>query len=205
MMTHLMATVVNGGTASRARAMGLKGDAAGKTGTSRDGWFVGYTPNLLCAVWVGFDDNRDLDMTGSESALPIWVEFMKRSLELRPSLGGAFSQPAGLTTAVIDPTTGFLASDGCPGSVRMFFISGTEPFVACNHGYDSEELLSEELNSDTEEVSEDELLREVAWDVCSETGLLPSPSCAVLKKTVFDFSDLPTRVCRPEFHGKGNP
>src|ERR1041385_7218121 len=64
---------------------------AGKTGTSRDGWFVGYTPNLVCAVWVGFDDNGQLGMTGGEAALPIWMDFMKAALDLRPDVGAKTS------------------------------------------------------------------------------------------------------------------
>ena len=66
--------------------MGLKGIAAGKTGSSRDGWFAGYTPNLVCVVWVGFDDNADLGFTGGVAAAPIWAEFMKRALAVRPNL-----------------------------------------------------------------------------------------------------------------------
>ena len=56
---------------------------AGKTGTSHDGWFAGYTSELLCVVWVGFDDNRELNLEGAHSAAPIWAEFMKRALEFR--------------------------------------------------------------------------------------------------------------------------
>ncbi|HEU4387092.1 MAG TPA: PBP1A family penicillin-binding protein, partial [Blastocatellia bacterium] len=133
LMTHLMSSVINRGTAARVRAMGFKEEAAGKTGTSRDGWFVGYTPNLVCAVWVGYDDNRDLEMTGSESALPIWVDFMKRALEIHPGLGGRFVQPLGLTSVVIDPSTGLLASEECSGRAQELFISGTEPLEVCRH------------------------------------------------------------------------
>ena len=68
--------------------MGFTGTAAGKTGTSRDGWFAGYTPNMVCVVWVGFDDNSELGLEGSKSALPIWAAFMKQALALRPELGG---------------------------------------------------------------------------------------------------------------------
>ncbi len=80
--TSLMEDVINHGTGVTVRAMGLQRPRAGKTGTSRDGWFAGYTSNLLCVVWVGFDDNRDLGLAGSASAAPIWAEFMKRAVAL---------------------------------------------------------------------------------------------------------------------------
>ena len=84
MMTNMMEEVLRSGTAAGVRAK-YKFDvpAAGKTGTSRDGWFAGYTSELLCIVWVGFDDNRDLDLEGAHSAAPIWAEFMKRALDFR--------------------------------------------------------------------------------------------------------------------------
>ena len=69
-MTSFMKDVVNRGTGAPIRARGFKYNVAGKTGTSRDGWFVGFTPNLVCAVWVGFDDGSQLGLTGAASALP---------------------------------------------------------------------------------------------------------------------------------------
>src|ERR1700723_1430576 len=73
--TSIMEDVINRGTGVTVRSMGFTAEAAGKTGTSRDGWFAGFTSNLLCVVWVGFDDNRDLGLSGSASAAPIWAEF----------------------------------------------------------------------------------------------------------------------------------
>ena len=84
LMTNLMEEVMRSGTAAGVRARGFAAPAAGKTGTSRDGWFAGYTSELLCIVWVGFDDNRELNLEGAHSALPIWTEFMKRALQLPP-------------------------------------------------------------------------------------------------------------------------
>jgi penicillin-binding protein 1B len=211
LITDMSRSVLNGGTASRARTLGFKGDAAGKTGTSRDGWFVGYTPNLLCAVWVGFDDNRDLGLKGSDSALPIWVDFMKRALEIRPELGGKFSQPGGLTSALIDPTTGLLACDKCPRSQLMLFLSGTEPMSMCTHDLPEEEtvLASEESESPADQGGDDEatgeLSGEVTFEVCSETGLLPSSECRSLKERIVTWRDLPIGTCRPELHKKGVP
>src|SRR5436853_1809645 len=77
LITDMLEGVVDHGTAHAARGSIKNTAIAGKTGTSRDGWFVGYTPNLVCAVWIGFDDNKQLGLTGAEAALPVWAEFMK--------------------------------------------------------------------------------------------------------------------------------
>jgi penicillin-binding protein 1B len=132
LMTNIMQDVLSRGTAARARAMGFTGTAAGKTGTSRDGWFAGYTPNLVCVVWVGFDDNSELGLEGAKSALPIWASFMKQALALRPELGGdSFPKPENITSEEIDPTTGLLATDACPARRTEYFIEGTEPKETC--------------------------------------------------------------------------
>jgi len=133
LMTNIMQDVLDHGTAARARSMGFTAQAAGKTGTSRDGWFAGYTPNLLCVVWVGFDDNSELGLEGAKSALPIWTSFMKQALALRPDLGGeAFPKAIdGIVSADIDPTTGFLATDSCPSHRTEFFIEGSQPTDNC--------------------------------------------------------------------------
>ena len=132
LMTNMMQDVLNRGTAARARAMGFSATAAGKTGTSRDGWFAGYTPNLVCVVWVGFDDNSELGLEGAKSALPIWTSFMKQALALRPDLAGdTFPQPDGIVSAEIDPTSGMLATDSCPTKRTEYFIEGTQPSEPC--------------------------------------------------------------------------
>lgn len=132
MMTSLMQDVLNRGTAARARTMGFTATAAGKTGTSRDGWFAGYTPNLVCVVWVGFDDNSELGLEGAKSALPIWTAFMKQALALRPELGGdSFPKPDDMVSEEIDPTTGMLATEECPTKRTEYFIEGTQPTEAC--------------------------------------------------------------------------
>ncbi|HJQ25207.1 MAG TPA: PBP1A family penicillin-binding protein [Blastocatellia bacterium] len=131
--TSILQDVLNRGTAARARAMGFKGFAAGKTGTSRDGWFAGYTPNLVCVVWVGFDDNSELGLEGAKSALPIWTAFMKQALALRPELGGdSFPKPDDIVSEEIDPTTGKLATEQCPQKRTEYFIEGTQPTEACD-------------------------------------------------------------------------
>ncbi|MEK6287880.1 MAG: PBP1A family penicillin-binding protein [Acidobacteriota bacterium] len=134
LMTNIMQDVLNRGTAARARAMGFtEKAAAGKTGTSRDGWFAGYTPNIVCVVWVGFDDNSELGLEGAKSALPIWASFMKSALALRPELGGESfpAPPDGIVSAEIDPTTGLLATDQCLARRTEYFIEGTQPQESC--------------------------------------------------------------------------
>ena len=83
LVTNMMRSVLNEGTGAGARAAGFTLDAAGKTGTTndlRDAWFVGFTPELLTVVWVGFDDNQPLGLSGAQAALPIWTQFMTRAL-----------------------------------------------------------------------------------------------------------------------------
>ena len=104
-MVNLLEDVLRSGTGAGVRARGLTVPAAGKTRTSHDGWFVGFTSDLLCVVWVGFDDNRDLKLEGAKSALPIWTEFMKQAVALmgRPK---SFQPPTGIMTAQVDPAVG---------------------------------------------------------------------------------------------------
>ena len=133
MITDMLASVIDHGTARAARGF-VKGVAvAGKTGTSRDGWFVGYTPNLVCAVWVGFDDNKQLGLTGAESALPVWTQFMSEAIGLRPELGGAaFERPAGVNIVEIDPETGMRATPDCTQRERIA-VTSVLPFDCYTH------------------------------------------------------------------------
>jgi penicillin-binding protein 1B len=136
LVTSLMEDVINRGTGVTVRSMGFEAPAAGKTGTSRDGWFAGYTSNLLCVVWIGFDDNRDLELSGSQSAAPVWAEFMKRAVAL-PQYRNTqpFTPPPGVVAESIDPQTGQLAGPSCPQTVSEYFVSGTEPTQMCElHG-----------------------------------------------------------------------
>ncbi|HYR75204.1 MAG TPA: PBP1A family penicillin-binding protein [Pyrinomonadaceae bacterium] len=136
-ITDMLEGVIDHGTARAARGLIPKTALAGKTGTSRDGWFVGYTPNLVCAVWIGFDDNRQLGLTGAESALPIWTEFMKSAVDLRPELGGkSFAEPDGITIAEIDPETDELATSRCPTHERIAILTSQAPRSECfRHGF----------------------------------------------------------------------
>ncbi|HEV2669393.1 MAG TPA: PBP1A family penicillin-binding protein, partial [Blastocatellia bacterium] len=126
-MTSMMQDVLDYGTGTRVRQMGFTGVAAGKTGSSRDAWFAGYTPNIVCVVWIGFDDNSDIGLTGGVIAAPIWADFMNRALRIRPELGGYFEDPGGLVVCDIDPATGGPPGDGSTGSRREIFLAGTEP------------------------------------------------------------------------------
>jgi penicillin-binding protein 1B len=120
------------GTAAGVRARGFGVPAAGKTGTSHDGWFAGYTSELLCIVWVGFDDNRELDLEGAHSALPIWTEFMKRALHYRTYRNARpFQAPDGIVSVQIDPESGMQATPFCPKTITEVYISGTQPVTSC--------------------------------------------------------------------------
>jgi penicillin-binding protein 1B len=126
-MTSFMKDVVNRGTAAPVRARGFKWNVAGKTGTSRDGWFAGYTPHLVCVVWVGFDDGSQLGLTGAASALPIWADFMNVALTNHPEWTGDWPTPAGIQQEDIDPTTGLLAKSDSTSKRSELFINGTAP------------------------------------------------------------------------------
>ncbi len=112
-MDDIMKDVINRGTAASAGAWGIRNEAgkrafAGKTGTSRDGWFAGFTPEIVCVVYVGFDNGDDLGMKGSDSALPIWADFMQEALKLHPEWNGDWTMPANIRKAEIDIRNGSL-------------------------------------------------------------------------------------------------
>jgi penicillin-binding protein 1B len=131
-ITDMLAGVIDHGTARAARGAIKNTAVAGKTGTSRDGWFVGYTPNLVCAVWIGFDDNKQLGLTGAEVALPVWTEFMKNVVDLRPELGGkSFAEPDGVTIVEIDPETEELATGKCPQHELVAIATAQAPTSEC--------------------------------------------------------------------------
>jgi penicillin-binding protein 1B len=130
-MRDMLEEVVRSGTASRVRANGLKAPVAGKTGTSRDGWFAGFTSDLLCIVWVGFDDHRELNLEGAHSALPIWAQFMKKAVELRDVAHTFPPPPKGVVRVAIDPSSGLLVGPDCEPGEPAYFIAGTEPKTVC--------------------------------------------------------------------------
>ncbi len=134
LMVNLLEEVLRSGTGAGVRARGFTVPAAGKTGTSRDGWFAGFTSDLVCVVWVGFDDHRDLKLEGAKSALPIWTEFMKQAVALMGP-PKPFQRPSGIVTAEVDPLSGQLATPECPGARFEMFVTGTQPVEFCGqHG-----------------------------------------------------------------------
>ena len=157
MITDMLTGVIKQGTARAARGAFKDVAVAGKTGTSRDGWFVGYTPNLVCVVWVGFDDNAPLGLTGAHSALPAWTEFMKGAVELRPELGGeAFERPDSISLVEIDPETGQRASASCPHRERVAVTPAFTPGYECaahnplfpEYAYPDDIALAEDSSTD---------------------------------------------------------
>jgi penicillin-binding protein 1B len=133
-MTNMMESVINQGLGYTAvRLRGFKPPAAGKTGSSHDGWFAGYTSNLLCIVWVGYDDYSDLRLSGAMTAAPIWTEFMKKASALpQYSDMKAFTQPTGVVDVQLDKATNRLATPTCPDDYTASFVAGTEPRETCD-------------------------------------------------------------------------
>jgi penicillin-binding protein 1B len=133
--TSLLVGVAERGTAAGVRSTGLRGPIAAKTGTTdgeRDLWFVGFTPELVAVVWLGFDEPRSLGLPSSAGALPIWRRFVQ---ELTGgAVRGAFLRPPEVEEVEIDPMTGALALDGCPERRIEFFLAGTLPDGVCPPG-----------------------------------------------------------------------
>ena len=132
-MHTLLRGVVQRGTASRLKRYGLA-YVAGKTGTTsdyRDAWFVGYTTDMVTSVWVGFDHGAPLRLSSGEAAIPIWGTYMSAI----PHQRGEPRPPKGVTFRNIDPETGMLWQDGCPGPIREVFLDGTAPTHTCPAGF----------------------------------------------------------------------
>jgi len=130
--TSLLEGVIDRGTGRGVRAGGIRGPVAGKTGTSdeeRDAWFVGFSPELVVAVWVGFDEPRSLGLPSSRVALPLWSRFMREATG--GWLRGSFFPPAEVVEVDIDPVSGAMALAGCPRRTPEYFLRGTEPDLTC--------------------------------------------------------------------------
>jgi penicillin-binding protein 1B len=158
MITNMLAGVIERGTARKARGAVPGTAIAGKTGTSRDGWFVGYSPNLVCAVWIGFDDNKQLGLTGAEAALPAWVDFMNEAVALRPDLGGEnFECPEGIEFVEIDSMTGLISTVTCPVreliAVTDRFAPNLECYLHGNLPVQTSPPFAEESESASEQVA----------------------------------------------------
>ena len=128
LMVNLMESVIDNGTGAGARTRGFTLPAAGKTGTSHDGWFAGFTSNLLAVAWVGYDDDRELNLTGADSALPIWTEFMKRATQY-PAYSDAkpFEAPPGIVAVPVETTSTLPSGNEAVEARNEYFIEGTEP------------------------------------------------------------------------------
>lgn len=231
-MTSFMKDVINRGTAAKVRARGFKGNVAGKTGTSRDGWFAGYTPNLVCVVWVGFDDGSQLGLTGANSALPIWSDFMSVALGEHPEWQGDWQMPAGVEQVAINPSTGGPASDDDPNKRIELFINGTSPQAAIS------DLPEEEASPEAEELQPlpqdaatppmiealpgasprvrqpryetrstegGRLEGTITLDIDPSTGLIAVESCPIVRTRTFVLGSEPKKFCGPEYHrGSGD-
>ncbi|HMF57180.1 MAG TPA: PBP1A family penicillin-binding protein [Pyrinomonadaceae bacterium] len=168
LMTSFMKDVINRGTAAKVRSRGFKYNVAGKTGTSRDGWFAGYTPNLVCVVWVGFDDGSQLGLTGADSALPIWADFMNEALTAHPDWGGDWQMPENIQQVEIDTATGKLAASDSANKRLELFINNTAP-TAEGNGVDENQAEPETLPTPQGE-------NEIEPQPLPEISPLPSPS-----------------------------
>ncbi len=135
-VTDMMKSVINEGTAYAIRKLGFSYPAAGKTGTTddyTDTWFVGFTPDLSCGVWVGYDQKKTIfrGATGGGISAPIWADFMNG---ISSSLSGAdFSRPDSVVTVPVCDLTGYLAIPRCPKTRDEVFIAGTEPKESCKY------------------------------------------------------------------------
>ncbi len=142
----LLQGVIARGTASTVRAHGFTAPAAGKTGTSHDAWFAGYTSNLICIIWVGNDDYTDVKLQGALAAAPIWAEFMKRAIQL-PQYSDVheFPKPDGLTNVRIDKVSNLPADETCPNDYIAAFLDGTIPPGTCSRMADSGQSIVEQM------------------------------------------------------------
>jgi len=139
--TDMLENVINHGSGAGTRTLGFTAPAAGKTGTSHDAWFAGYTSNLLCIVWVGNDDYTDIKIHGAFAAAPIWAEFMKRAVQLpQYSDTHQFSMPEGVDMVSIDKASNLLSDDACPDGANVAFLDGTAPTDTCDHPPDKRNL-----------------------------------------------------------------
>jgi penicillin-binding protein 1B len=232
-MTSFMKDVVNRGTAAKVRGRGFKANVAGKTGTSRDGWFAGYTPNLVCVVWVGFDDGSQLGLTGANSALPIWTDFMDVALGEHPDWQGDWQMPAGIEQVAINPKTGGPASADDPEKRIELFINGTSPQVASDLELEPEatpeageapplppdQVLppitiepsptpSPRAKAPKSELRSDQSGRlegTITLDIDPTTGLIAVESCPVIRTRTFVLGTEPRKYCGPEYHQRPLP
>jgi len=230
-MTSFMKDVVNRGTAAKVRARGFKANVAGKTGTSRDGWFAGYTPNLVCVVWVGFDDGSQLGLTGANSALPIWTDFMEVALADHPEWQGEWQMPSGIEELAINPKTGGPAGPEDADKRTELFINGTSPHEADvvtdtepSPEVDATPIPFEQTlppvtiepipapsprtkppRSELRTDGAGRLEGTITLDIDPTTGLIAVETCPVIRTRTFALGTEPKRYCGPEYHQRTLP
>jgi penicillin-binding protein 1B len=140
--TNLMEGVMNFGYGYEVRKRGFMAPAAGKTGTSHDAWFGGFTSNLICMVWVGNDDYTDVKLAGALAAAPIWAEFMKRAVALpQYSDTHEFTPVDSIEVVKLDKVTNLLSDEACPEGYMAAFLPGAAPTNTCDHPPDQRTLL----------------------------------------------------------------
>ncbi len=152
----LLQGVMARGTASTVRARGFKAPAAGKTGTSHDAWFAGYTSNLICIVWIGNDDYTDVKLQGALAAAPLWAEFMNRAIKL-PQYSDVhdFTRPDGVTDVRLDRVSSLPADETCPNDYTAAFLTGTVPPGSCSRmGQSSQSIVDQMLNGGSSDSTE---------------------------------------------------
>ena len=146
--TKMLKDVMTYGTAKSLKKFSQGRPSAGKTGTTddyRDAWFIGYTPQIITGVWVGYDKPRPggKGFTGGAVAAPIWERFMRKAVASKPVVD--FPRPDTVVSVSIDPATGFLATEDCPVKRDEYYIAGTEPTEYCpKHGGDGEPVENDE-------------------------------------------------------------
>jgi penicillin-binding protein 1B len=147
---NMMEAVLQGnGTGAGVRGMGFHAPAAGKTGTSHDAWFAGFTSNLLCIVWVGNDDYTDIKIEGSRAAAPIWAAFMRQAVQLpQYSDTNEFKPPEGVEIVNLDKESNLLSDASCPDDYNAAFLAGTAPTDTCDHPADHRNLVQKLLGLD---------------------------------------------------------
>jgi penicillin-binding protein 1B len=225
--------VINRGTAAKVRGRGFKANVAGKTGTSRDGWFAGFTPNIVCVVWVGFDDGSQLGLTGANSALPIWTDFMDMALGEHPEWQGDWQMPAGIEQVAINPKTGGPALETDPDKRIELFINGTSPQSTSSLEPEPEASPeTDELPPPAEDQTLPPVLVEpspsssprakvprselrtdqsgrlegtITLDIDPTTGLIAVETCPVIRTRTFVLGTEPKKYCGPEYHQRPLP
>jgi penicillin-binding protein 1B len=140
--------VVHGTAATAVHAHGFNAPIAGKTGTSHDAWFAGYSSNLLCVIWIGNDDYTDIKLQGADAAAPIWADFMQRAQKLAQySDMKSFSTPGGVSVIPVDRNSWLPADASCPEDYYYAFLDGTIPTSTCSHMGQSTQTIMQGLFS----------------------------------------------------------